>query len=291
MARPPGLSPTGNRLAQRSRGAAGGGVQRADGVERVLVMARQGWSVGCGCRRQRRRGRSTDDGSSLRRCPARLRTWGWSGRRVAAATIAPRLPAGQRRRSPGATRPRAQAPVRPPAPDPPRPPIVAAGPIRRVVPQIPPDAPVGGPGAVSPDRFPRVRRCRCRHSRRMPAVAVEPMRSTCRPAARRLDSFRPRPRARRPPGRRRWRSWRRRRGSRARTVVTERWQTRWAGNGRPESAGRQQCGSRVTKHFSLRFNHLRREEACRDGLEWPPGCMLPPGPSRMRAGGAEGGVR
>ena len=122
-------------------------------------------------------------------------------------------------------------------------------PWRCVAGSVPPRAPVSLPA-----------------SRRMPAVAVKPMRSTCRPAARRWGSFCPRRRARRSPGRRRkW--WRRRRGSRARTAVTEHWQTRWAANGRLESAGQQQCGSRFTKLFSLCFSHLRRKEACRDGLE------------------------
>ena len=44
-------------------------------------------------------------------------------------------------------------------------------------------------------------------------------------------------------------------------------QTRWAGNGRVESPGRQRDGSRVRKFISLRFSHLRRKEGRRHGLE------------------------
>jgi len=151
-----------------------------------------------------------------------------------------------------------------------RPPIVAAGPIPPCGGADTAGSTGGGPCAVSPDRFPRARRCRCRR-----CGACQPL-LACRCGA----SMPGVPR---------------RRGSRARTAVTERQRTRWAGNGRLGSAGRQQCGRGVIKHFSLRFSHLRRKEACRDGLGDREVGMLPPGPNGMRSGrrrsGAEGGVR
>ena len=105
-------------------------------------------------------------------------------------------------------------------------------------------------------------------------------------------SFCPRPRVRRPPGRRCWRLRRRRRGSRSRTTVTERWQTRWGGNGRPESAGRQQCGSCVTKLFSLRFSHLQRKRLYRGGPRVTAGlACFPAARTGCEPGGAGKAVR